>query len=82
MAIAVRPFEHHAAAGSETELLAAMISDDLTNILSRLASFRVISQRTMDSYRGRPIDDAVLGTELGVRYLVEGSVASATDCCA
>ncbi len=75
VAIAVRPFEHRDAAGSETELLAAMISDDLTNILSRLASFRVISQRTMDSYRGRSIDDAVVGAELGVRYLVEGSVA-------
>jgi DNA-binding SARP family transcriptional activator/TolB-like protein len=74
VAIAVRPFEHRDAAGSETELLAAMISDDLTNTLSRLASFRVISQRTMDSYRGRPIDDAVVGAELGVRYLVEGSV--------
>jgi DNA-binding SARP family transcriptional activator/TolB-like protein/Tfp pilus assembly protein PilF len=75
VAIAVRPFEHHASPGSETELVAAIISDDLTNVLSRLASFRVISQRTMDSYRGRQVDDAVVGAELGVRYLVEGSVA-------
>ena len=74
VAIAVRPFEHHTPAGSETELLAALISDDLTNILSRMPAFRVISQRTMDSYRGRPVDNAVVGTELGVRYLVEGSV--------
>ena len=75
VAIAVRPFEHHAPRTEETELLAALISDDLTNILSRVPSFRVISQRTMDSYRGRAVDNAVVGAELGVRYLVEGSVA-------
>ena len=51
-----------------------MLTDDLTNTLSRVPSFRVISRRTARSFHGPSIDVAKLGTELQVRYVLEGSV--------
>jgi tetratricopeptide (TPR) repeat protein len=51
-----------------------MLTDDLTNTLSRVPSFRVISRKTARSFQGQAIDVAKLGAELQVRYLLEGSV--------
>jgi DNA-binding SARP family transcriptional activator/TolB-like protein len=56
------------------QLAADLLTDDLTNILSRAASFRVISGLTARSYRGQATDVARIGTELQVRYVVSGSV--------
>jgi DNA-binding SARP family transcriptional activator/TolB-like protein/cytochrome c-type biogenesis protein CcmH/NrfG len=75
VAIAARPFEAHDESGEANEVAAAL-SDDLTNNLSRIPTLRVISQSTMNAYRGQPIDAAALGAELGVRYLVEGSIST------
>lgn len=51
-----------------------MLTDDLTNTLSRVPSFRVISRKTARSFQGQAIDVAKLGAELQVKYLLEGSV--------
>jgi DNA-binding SARP family transcriptional activator/TolB-like protein/tetratricopeptide (TPR) repeat protein len=56
------------------QLAADLLTDDLTNILSRAASFRVISGLTARSYRGQATDVARIGAELQVRYVVSGSV--------
>jgi DNA-binding SARP family transcriptional activator/TolB-like protein/Tfp pilus assembly protein PilF len=55
------------------QLAAELLTDDLTNILSRVPSFRVISGMTARSYRGQD-DVAKIGTELQVRYVLTGSV--------
>jgi len=53
------------------------IADDLTTDLSRIPGTFVIARSTADSYRGKAIDARGIGRELGVRYIVEGSVQHA-----
>ncbi|MBV8531427.1 MAG: tetratricopeptide repeat protein [Candidatus Eremiobacteraeota bacterium] len=50
------------------------IAEDLTTDLSRLANMLVISRNTAFTYRNKPIDTKQIGRELGVRYVLEGSV--------
>jgi adenylate cyclase len=50
------------------------ITDDLTADLSRIAGMFVISLNTAVTYRNKPIDTKQIGRELGVRYVLEGSV--------
>jgi adenylate cyclase len=50
------------------------ITEDLTTDLSRLADMFVISRNTAFTYRNKPVDTKQIGRELGVRYVLEGSV--------
>ncbi len=50
------------------------MTEDVINGLSRFATLSVIARNSSFSYKGRPIDARLVGEELGVRYLVEGSV--------
>jgi TolB-like protein/Tfp pilus assembly protein PilF len=50
------------------------ITDDLTTDLSRLDGSFVISRTTAFTYKGKSIDVKQIGRDLGVRYLLEGSV--------
>jgi len=50
------------------------ITDDLTTDLSRIEGMFVISRNTAFTYRDKPIDTKQVGRELGVRYVLEGSV--------
>ena len=50
------------------------ITDDLTTDLSRLDGSFVISRNTAITYRGKSITPKQIGRELGVRYVVEGSI--------
>src|SRR5207253_2686164 len=50
------------------------ITEDLTTDLSRIPDMIVISRNTAFTYRNKPIDTKQIGRELGVRYLLEGSV--------
>src|SRR5215467_11763532 len=58
----------------EQQYFADAITDDLTTDLSRLAEMSVISRNTAFTYRNRPADTKQIGRELGVRYVLEGSV--------
>jgi TolB-like protein len=78
VAMVVMPFTI-AGEGSEHGLLADVMTDDLTNMLSRVGGLRVISRQTAQSYRGERVDPAAIGAELGVRYLLEGSVSVRGD---
>lgn len=49
------------------------LTDDVINTLSRFAVMRLISRQTAFTNKGRPVDVAEVGAELGVRYAVEGS---------
>jgi adenylate cyclase len=50
------------------------ITEDLTTDLSRIAEMFVISRNTAFTYKDRRVDTKQIGRELGVRYILEGSV--------
>jgi adenylate cyclase len=50
------------------------ITDDLTTDLSRIGHSFVISRNTAFTYRNKPVDTKQIGREVGVRYVLEGSV--------
>jgi adenylate cyclase len=58
----------------EQQYFADGITEDLTTDLSRLENMLVISRNTAFTYRNKPIDTKQIGRELGVRYVLEGSV--------
>jgi len=58
----------------EQRYFADGITEDLTTDLSRIAHSFVISCNTAFTYRNKPIDTKQIGRELGVRYVLEGSV--------
>jgi TolB-like protein/Tfp pilus assembly protein PilF len=71
--IMVLPFS---ASGSATEEagVAETLTNDLINDLSMVTALRVISKSTSRLYKDTKFDIASIGTELGVRYVVVGSV--------
>jgi len=74
--IAVLPFE---AMGGEAELdsFADGLTEDIITGLSRIKALWVIAPNTMLTYKGRAIDVRTVGKELGVQYVVTGSVRKA-----
>jgi TolB-like protein/class 3 adenylate cyclase/Flp pilus assembly protein TadD len=50
------------------------ITEDLTTDLSRIPNMLVISRNSAFTYKDKPINAKQIGRELGVRYLLEGSV--------
>jgi TolB-like protein/DNA-binding winged helix-turn-helix (wHTH) protein len=72
LSIVVLPFEN-LSADKEQDYFADGITDDLTTDLSHLSDF-VISRGTAFTYKGKPISPKEIGRELGVRYVLEGSV--------
>jgi TolB-like protein len=64
--------------GAENEALADGITETLTTDLSRLGII-VISRNTAFVYKGRPTDSRRIASELGVRFVLEGSVQNEGD---
>jgi adenylate cyclase len=75
-AIAVLPMLDQAG-GSDRGFLAAGLTEDLTASLSRLPGFIVIGCGALPTHRVRRDDPIGMGRELGVRYLLDGSVRRA-----
>src|SRR4029450_6764782 len=50
------------------------LTETLTTELSRIAGSFVIARNTAFAYRGKAVDVKQIGRELGVRYVLEGSV--------
>ena len=73
LSIVVLPFEN-LSGDREQDYFADGITDDLTTDLSHLEGSFVIARGTAFTYKGKPIDAKEVGRELGVRYLLEGSV--------
>ncbi|MBV9377630.1 MAG: winged helix-turn-helix domain-containing protein, partial [Alphaproteobacteria bacterium] len=73
LSIVVLPFTN-LSNDPDQQYLADGITDDLTTDLSRIAHMFVISRNTAFTYRAKPIDTKRIGRELGVRYVLEGSV--------
>lgn len=74
--IAVLPLDN-LSADSEQEYFADGLAEDLITDLSKIAGLLVIARTSTFSYKGRPVSVAQVGRELGVRYVVEGSVRKA-----
>jgi adenylate cyclase len=58
----------------EQQYFADGITDDLTTDLSRISDSFVIARNTAFTYKGKSVDVKQIGRELGVRYVLEGSV--------
>jgi adenylate cyclase len=74
--IAVLPFESLSAEPDQA-YLADGIVEAITAALSRIRSFFVIARNTAFTYKGRATNVRDIGSELGVAYLLEGSVQKA-----
>jgi TolB-like protein/Tfp pilus assembly protein PilF len=64
------------------DYLVDALTDELTTALARLAHLRgtfVIAHNTAMTFKGKPIDAKAIGKDLGVRYVLEGSVQPSGD---
>lgn len=73
LSIVVLPFTN-LSNDPEQQYFADGITEDLTANLSRIANMLVISRNTAFTYRDKRVDTKQIGRELGVRYVLEGSV--------
>jgi TolB-like protein/Flp pilus assembly protein TadD len=71
--IAVMPFAN-LSGEVEQEFFAEGMVEDITTALSKLRWFFVIARNSAFTYKGRAVDVKTIGHELGVRYVLEGSV--------
>ena len=76
--IAVLPFDN-LSGDPEQEYFADGITEDLTTDLSRISGLFVVARNSAFSYKGRSVDLRTVADELGVRYLLEGSVRRSGD---
>jgi adenylate cyclase len=76
--IAVLPFANLSGDASQ-EYLSDGITEDIINGLSYFSDLSVIARSSSFSYKGRAIDVREIGRQLGVRYIVEGSVRRMGD---
>ncbi|MCH7936350.1 MAG: hypothetical protein IH994_04555 [Proteobacteria bacterium] len=61
----------------EQEYFSDGITDDIITALSAVHSFFVIARNSSFAYKGRTVDVKTIGRELGVQYVLEGSVRKA-----
>jgi adenylate cyclase len=73
LSIVVLPFSNLSGDPSQ-DYFADGITEDLTSDLSRIAGSFVISRNTAFTFKGKAMDARQIGRELGVRYVLEGSV--------
>jgi adenylate cyclase len=69
----VLPFQN-LSGDPEQEYFADGVVEDLTTALSKFKSFAVVSRNSAFVYKGRAVDVRQIARELGVRYVLEGSV--------
>jgi len=74
--IAVLPFQNMSG-DPEQEYFADGMVEDIISALSRLSWLFVIARNSSFTYKGRAMDVKQVGHELGVRYVLEGSVRKA-----
>jgi adenylate cyclase len=74
--IAVLPFTNMSG-DPEQEFFADGISEDLITALSKIRWFFVIARNSTFTYKGQAVEVTQVARELGVRYVIEGSVRKA-----
>jgi TolB-like protein/Flp pilus assembly protein TadD len=77
MSIVVLPFAN--LSNDPEQYFADGITEDLTTDLSRIRHSFVISRNTAFTYRNKPVGTKQIGRELGVRYVLEGSVRRSSN---
>jgi TolB-like protein len=65
--------------GWKADYLVDALTDELTTSLTRLRDSVVIAHNTAMTLKGKPIDAKAIGKDLGVRYVLEGSVQPSGD---
>jgi TolB-like protein/DNA-binding winged helix-turn-helix (wHTH) protein/rhodanese-related sulfurtransferase/cytochrome c-type biogenesis protein CcmH/NrfG len=73
LSMIVIPFQN-LGGNNDDDHLADGITDDLTSDLSHIHSAFVIARASARTFKGKPVDVRRIGQELGVRYVLEGSV--------
>jgi TolB-like protein/class 3 adenylate cyclase/Flp pilus assembly protein TadD len=73
LSIVVLPFAN-LSNDPEQQYFADGVTENVTTDLSRIAHSFVISRNTAFTYRNKPVDTKEIGRELGVRYVLQGSV--------
>lgn len=76
--IVILPFDN-LSGDPEQGYFADGMTEELTATLSRIRDFLVIARNSAFTYKGRPVDVRQIARELGVRYVLEGSVRKAGD---
>jgi adenylate cyclase len=74
--VVVLPFQNMSA-DPEQEYFADGMVEEITTALSRFRSLFVIARNSAFTYKGRAVDVRQVSRELGVRYVLEGSVRKA-----
>ncbi len=74
--IAVLPFDNLSGDPGQEYFADGMV-EEITAALSRVRSFFVIARNSAFTYKGRAVDMKQVSRELGVRYVIEGSVRKA-----
>ncbi len=78
LSVVVLPFANLSGDPSQ-DYFADGITEDLTTDLSRIRNSFVIARNTAFTFKGKSIDTKEIGKELGVRYVLEGSVRRDQD---
>ena len=76
--LAVLPFSNMSG-DPEQEYFSDGITEDITTALSNMGWFFVTARHSAFAYKGKAIDVRQVGKELGVQYVLEGSVRKAGD---
>ena len=76
--IAVLPFQNMSG-DPEQEYFADGVVEEIITALSRMRWLFVIARNSTFTYKGRAVDVKQIGRELGVRYVLEGSVRKAAN---
>ncbi len=76
--IAILPFINMSG-DPEQDYFADGMVDDIITALSRFKALFVIARNSSFTYKGRAVDVKQVGRELGVRYMLEGSVRKAAN---
>jgi TolB-like protein/tetratricopeptide (TPR) repeat protein len=76
--IAVLPFDNMSSE-PDREFFADGIAEDIVTALSRHSSLFVIARNSSFTYKGQAVDVRAVGRDLGVRYVLEGSVRKSGD---
>jgi TolB-like protein/class 3 adenylate cyclase len=76
--LAVLPFQNMSG-DPEQEYFADGMVEDIITAMSRFRQLFVIARNSTFTYKGRAVDVKQVGRELGVRYLLEGSVRKSTN---
>ncbi len=78
LSIVVLPFANLSGDSGQDYVVDAL-TDELTTSLARIRDSFVIARNTAMTFKGKPVDARAIGKDLGVRYVLEGSVQPSGD---